>query len=429
MNYNQTLEYLFNSLPMFHRIGAAAYKSNLDNTLAMDEFLGHPHSNYPIVHVAGTNGKGSVSHLIASVLQSSGMKTGLFTSPHLKDFRERIRLNGKMIEKEDVSYFVNSHFQKLQEIKPSFFEMTAVLAFEYFSKQKADIAVIETGMGGRLDSTNIVHPILSVITNIGYDHTQFLGNTLEKIALEKAGIIKKQIPVVIGEWHPETAHVFTRIAQERESPLWFANQEYHTEYSMMNARRMQIFNVYKEQDLKYRNLECPLSGFYQSKNILTVLKSLELLIELGIEIDEADIYSGVKEVIETTGLRGRWEEIGNNPLIVCDTAHNEDGIREVVNQLKHTAHKKLHMVFGMVEDKDREKILTLLPSEATYYFCRANLPRGLNQDLLRKEAGAKGLYGESYPSVKEALETAKKNASPEDMIFVGGSTFIVAEAL
>jgi dihydrofolate synthase/folylpolyglutamate synthase len=429
MNYQQTLDFFLTSLPMFHRTGGAAYKANLDNTLKLDARLGNPHRKFRSVHVAGTNGKGSVSHMLAAILQKAGYKTGLYTSPHLKDFRERIRINGKMIPKKEVVGFVEKHIDFLREIKPSFFEMTSALAFSHFASKSVDIAVIETGMGGRLDSTNIIDPLVSVITNIGLDHTKFLGTTLELIAVEKAGIIKPGRPVVIGEFQTETAEVFSSHAKRSDSRLFYADRKYHCPYSTLSADRTQVMNLYSNSELIYPNLATSLLGSYQRKNVPTVLQSVDVLNGEGLEIKKKAIYEGIREVKTLTGLRGRWDEIGYNPLIVCDAAHNAEGIKEIIAQIEQTPRKNLHMVFGMSEDKDRKSILTQLPTDAWYYFCKADLPRALDAEILEKEAGDYGLKGTSFPGVKEALQAAKEKALPEDMIFIGGSTFIVAEVL
>lgn len=431
MNYAETLTYLFEKLPMFHRIGQAAYKSNLDNTLKLDEIFGHPHLKYKTIHVAGTNGKGSVSHMLAAVLKSAGYKTGLYTSPHLKDFRERIKINGEMISEDEVVKWVEDYPVKnnLWEIEPSFFELTATMAFDYFAKQEVDIAIIEVGLGGRLDSTNIITPEVSIITNIGLDHTDLLGETLEKIAAEKAGIIKKNIPTVIGTTQIETKEVFIETAKINGSPIFFADREYAVAYSTMDMDVKQILTIEKNNETVYPEIRLDLLGIYQLKNIPAVLTTLDILIEKGWQISKQNIYDGLSNTAKHTGLMGRWQIIGNNPLIVCDTGHNEDGIKMVVEQIKNTAYKTLHFVFGMVADKNQDAILLLLPKDAVYYFTKADIPRAMNEKELAGKGAFWGLNGASYPSVIEAFNAAKHNAGKNDLIFIGGSTFVVAEIL
>ncbi len=431
MNYTETLEYLFEQLPMFHRIGQAAYKNNLDNTLKLDEIFGHPHQKYKTIHVAGTNGKGSVSHMLAAIFQSAGYKTGLYTSPHLKDFRERIKINGQMISEEEVIEWVEKYPVKnnMWNIEPSFFELTAAMAFDYFAKQNVEIAIIEVGLGGRLDSTNIITPEVSIITNIGLDHTNLLGDTIEKIAAEKGGIIKRQIPVVIGTTQNETEQCFIEIAHKKQTSLVFADQEYIAGYSMLSLDGKQIFNIERDGKIVYPSIKLDLLGNYQLKNVLTVLKAIDILIQKGWKISPENIYSGLENAAKSTGLMGRWQIIGNNPLIICDTGHNEDGIKTVVEQINNTAYKTLHIVFGVVADKNQDAILQLLPKNAVYYFTKADIPRAMNEKELLGKATSFGLTGRSYPSVKEAYNAAKTNAGKNDFIFVGGSTFVVAEIL
>lgn len=416
---------------MFHRIGKAAYKSSLDNTLKLDEIFGHPHQYYKTVHVAGTNGKGSVSHMLAAVLQSAGYKTGLYTSPHLKDFRERIKINGEMISEEEVIQWVEDYPVKndLWGMEPSFFELTAALAFDYFAKKEVDIAIIEVGLGGRLDSTNIITPEVSVITNIGLDHTDLLGETLEKIAAEKAGIIKQNVPAVIGTTQTETKQVFIDTTKIKKTSLFFADQEYVSSYSMFGLDGKQIMNFEKNNELVYPEIRLDLLGNYQQKNVPAVLKALDILIENGWKISTQNIYDGLSNTAKLTGLMGRWQIIGYNPLIVCDTGHNEDGIKMVVNQIKNTAYKTLHFVFGVVADKNQDAILQLLPKNVLYYFTKADIPRAMNEKELAQKASGFGMKGMSYPSVIEAFSAAKNNAHKSDLIFVGGSTFVVAEIL
>ncbi len=429
MNYKEAISFLFSSLPMYQRVGKAAYKSNLNNTLALDEYFGHPHRSFRSIHIAGTNGKGSVAHMLAAVFQTAGYRTGLYTSPHLKDFRERIRVDGEMIPVERVTDFVNDHRQIIEEIHPSFFEMTVAMAFDHFATQKVDIAVVETGMGGRLDSTNIIRPLLSVITNIGMDHSQFLGDTLYKIAIEKAGIMKAGIPLVVGQKQEEVSIVFEKRAKEMKCTLYFADKGCSVEYSMQSTGGNQRMQVYRENIPWMEALELDLLGLYQQKNILTVLKVLEVAGEEGIPVSDEQLRGGIANTCKLTGLRGRWEIIGNNPLIICDTAHNPDGMKEVVKQIRQTAWKNLHMIFGLVDDKDPGILLALLPGDARYYFTQASVPRAMDRERLARHALKSGLYGQVFPSPERALEVARSNASPEDMIFVGGSTFVVAEVL
>jgi dihydrofolate synthase/folylpolyglutamate synthase len=430
MNYSQTLEYLYSQLPMFHRIGAAAYKADLGNTNSLIEILGHPEQKFLSVHIAGTNGKGSVSHMIASVLQEAGYKTGLYTSPHLKDFRERIRINGKKIPKNYVTRFVALNKGPFDNIKPSFFEYTAVMAFRYFADEKVDIAVMETGMGGRLDSTNVIKPLLSVITNISKDHMAFLGKTLPEIATEKAGIIKPGIPIIIGETQPETAFLFRTKAYENNSPIQFADQRYNAVKIAKRGRSTQMkWNIDLDGKPLLEGLKCPLEGNYQARNLPVVFSVVEALKKQGFSISEAILRKGIERVVRNTGLMGRWQKIGVRPTIICDVGHNEAGIRSIIEQLGEEKFNELHFVFGMVSDKDAGAILNLLPSKATYYFCKPDIPRGRDAGDLREEAKSLGLKGKIYGSVKEAFEAAKAKSGPDDLIFVGGSTFVVAEVI
>jgi len=430
VTYQQTLEYLYSRLPMFQRVGPAAYKADLSNTLALCKVLDNPQESFKSIHIAGTNGKGSTSHLLASVLQAAGYKTGLYTSPHLKDFRERIRINGKMISKDDVVAFVEKHKSSFEKIDLSFFEWTVGLAFDYFREKKVDIAIIETGLGGRLDSTNVILPEVSVITNISFDHMNLLGNTLEKIAKEKAGIIKRDVPVIIGESQPEISHVFVQKASTVRAPIMFADK-------VFSVRKWDVSDVpspHVVADLGGRagyrvTVRSSLIGDYQKKNFVTVIAVLEELRRLGWNVDELAMRKGFRDAAETTGLLGRWQTIGKNPAVIADTGHNEGGIREIIAQLKHTSFKKLHMVIGVVNDKDPGKILSLLPKNATYYFCSFDLPRAMNAEELQVAAGEFKLKGAAFPSVRKALKAAKDQANKNDLIFVGGSTFVVAEAL
>lgn len=429
--YDEVIQYLYDHLPYYQRLGPAAYKDNLDNTIALDEMFGHPHHHFKSVHVAGTNGKGSVSHMLTSILMAAGYKTGLYTSPHLKDFRERIRINGKMIEKKFVVEFVEEFLNRNRgaEIDPSFFELTVMMAFDYFSKNQVDIAVVEVGLGGRLDSTNIIQPELSVITNISYDHTALLGDTLGKIALEKAGIIKRGIPVIIGETHPQTSVIFNGVANEFSTPIVFADQHYHSGLGLYSIDARQIFTIRKGGEVVLENLRLDLLGRYQSKNICTVLAAVDQLRKQGWKISEQALRIGLENVVGHTGLLGRWQVIGSNPRTICDTGHNEGGMREVVAQIAQTPYKTLHFVIGMVNDKDISGVLRLLPKDAIYYFTKASIPRALDENQLMKMAAYFELQGSSYPSVAEALAAARQHAEADDLIFIGGSTFVVAEAL
>lgn len=428
MTYEQTLEYLFSQLPMYQRIGPAAYKANLDNTLALSEYLNRPERDFKSIHIAGTNGKGSVAHMIASVLQDAGYKTGLATSPHLLDFRERIKINGKMIPKKEVIRFVHHHKSFFEKLQPSFFEMAMALTFSYFASQKVDIAVVETGMGGRLDSSNILTPELSVITNIGLDHTRFLGDSIQQIAGEKAGIIKKNIPVVIGRSQKETYEVFKETANQKNAPLYYADK-------MLSINTIEIDILDGKSYLKTGignrgSFLLDLHGNYQAENLLCALAALDVL-KLGSQFvfSEKDVRTGLANVVKNTGLKGRWQEIGKKPRVICDAGHNADGIKHAVRQLLEIPHTQLHIVFGMVDDKERSAILELLPQGASYYFCRPSVPRGLDAHKLKREAEGYGLFGNAYNSVKEALAASKRRAKPTDLVFVGGSTFVVAEVV
>jgi dihydrofolate synthase/folylpolyglutamate synthase len=408
MDYQETLAYLYEQVPMFQRIGGSAYKEGLENTWALDAHFGHPHRNFRTIHVAGTNGKGSVSHTLAAILQSAGYKTGLYTSPHLVDFRERIRINGTPISKEYVVDFVEHERCFFEPLNPSFFELTTAMAFKYFSDEKIDVAIVEVGLGGRLDCTNIIMPDLSIITNISFDHVQFLGNTLAMIASEKAGIIKAGIPVVIGETTPETKPVFLAKALEVGAPIYFAEE---------NDRE------------DFPGVEYELKGFYQEKNKRTLLTALPLLKEADYRIDEECVREGFAHVVELTGLMGRWHKLHDRPTLVCDTGHNVGGITYVVEQLCQQKCHQLRIIIGMVNDKDISGILALLPKEAIYYFTQASVNRALPANQLYELASEAGLLGKAYPDVKSAVEAAIKESLPEDFIFVGGSNFIVADLL
>ena len=428
-SYKKILDYLYSQLPMYQRTGPAAYKNTLGNTLALDEIFGFPHHKFKSIHVAGTNGKGSSSHMLASVLQEAGYKVGLYTSPHLIDFRERIRVNGEMIPEDKVIAFVEQ-FQRFNEsakLEPSFFEMTVAMAFDHFRNCKVDVAVIEVGLGGRLDSTNIIQPEVSLITNISFDHTALLGNSIEEIAGEKAGIIKELVPVVISESNELYNDVFKKKASEKRSPIYFADQQFQATYSMFLPEGKQLFNFNKDGKLVFPDLKLDLLGYYQRKNVGGVLNILDLLIKDGWKIGTETIYAGLSNVSKNTGLRGRWEVVGNNPLIVCDTAHNEAGLKNVVSQIKSTAFKNLYLVLGMVNDKNLDQVLVVLPKEANYFFTQAKIPRALPAADFANKAKAFGLNGTVINSVHEAVAEAIKKAGPHDLIFIGGSNFVVAD--
>ena len=428
MNYQETLDWMFNKLPMYQRIGGAAYKPNLNNTIALLDLLGNPHHDFKSIHVAGTNGKGSTSHLLASIFQEAGYKTGLYTSPHLRDFRERIRINGEMISQDQVCAFIEKHKEQFESLQLSFFEMTVGMAFDYFSKEKVDIAIVEVGMGGRLDSTNLITPELSVITNIGLDHVQFLGDTLEKIAGEKAGIIKENIPVVIGETQPETRPVFEKKAAECHSPIFFADQIFDCDKIHIESKMVQKYDLWKNNELYLEACEIPLMGNYQKKNITTVIGAIDLLRE-KYHLSDDDIRYGIANVIRNTHLMGRWQILNDDPLTIADTGHNVDGIREVISQLAEMNYNKLHFVIGMVNDKDIDHVLQLLPHHCEYYFCKADIPRGLDAKILADKAFEYGLRGKVYDSVRDAYQSAVNAAHFDDVVFVGGSNFIVAEVV
>lgn len=428
MTYQETLEYLFNSLPMFQRVGASAFRKDLHNTLVLCAHLGNPERQFKSIHVAGTNGKGSTSHTLAAILQSAGYKTGLYTSPHLKSFTERIRINGQEMTEEAVVQFVAENKEFLDELKPSFFEMTVGMAFWYFAKQKVDIAVIEVGMGGRLDSTNVINPELCVITNIGFDHMQFLGESLPEIAAEKAGIIKPGVPVVISQTQEETTSVFIQKSSEMKAPIVFAEDEFEIKKigdQRSEEKYLARFDV--SRGSKVETLEFGLTGNYQRYNLPGILESVEQLRKQGWEISDEARKKGLADVVTLTGLKGRWQILGEKPTVIADTGHNEPGIREILSQLRTYTYQNLWMVLGMVQDKDISKILTLLPKEATYVFCNAEIPRAMPAAQLAEKAFAFGLIGKIIPDVNEALNFARKNAGPDDLIFVGGSTFVVAE--
>lgn len=405
MKYTDTVNWMFQQLPMYQNKGKSAFKKDLSNTIKLSVHLNHPEQQFKSIHVGGTNGKGSTSHMLASILQEAGYKVGLYTSPHLKDFRERIKINGQVVSKQFVIGFIKRNKTFLETNNLSFFEMTVGMAFDYFAKQKVDIAIIEVGLGGRLDSTNIITPELSVITNIGFDHVQFLGDTLEKIAGEKAGIIKQNIPVVIGQTQDETKEVFSSKAKSTNSEIYFADQ------------------------LVEEVLESDLKGSYQEHNKKTVIQSVTVLRQLGYDISNSNLKKGLLNVVKNSGLQGRWQVLQQQPKIVCDTAHNKEGLSYTMQQLQAESYNKLHIVFGVVSDKDLDGIISLLPKQASYYFCKPNVQRGQDEELLKEYFLSKGFTGNSYSSVNEALHTAKLNANTDDLIYVGGSTFVVAEVL
>lgn len=424
MNYQETLNWLFAQLPMYQREGQAAYKANLNNTLRLDEHFRHPHRQFKTIHIAGTNGKGSVSHMLASVLQEAGYKTGLYTSPHLKDFRERIKINGEMVSEKYVIDFVEQNKQLFALVKPSFFEMTVAMAFKYFADRQVDIAIIEVGLGGRLDSTNIINPLVSVITNISFDHMALLGDTLEKIAGEKAGIIKPAVPAIIGSRDRDYDFVFQQKASECHTSIEFAGDNWQVE-PLGNG----CYNLTHSSGWHFENLQSELKGSYQRKNIPAVLETIPALRNSGLKITDENIRQGIAKVIKNTGLYGRWQTLALHPLTICDTGHNIDGITEITDQLKTCRFERLHFVIGMVNDKDIDSVLRILPHDAIYYFCKASIPRAMNEETLAEKARAIGLNGNCYPTVAEAYAQARRNALPDDMIYIGGSTFVVAEVI
>ena len=427
MDYAQTVDYLLTKLPMYSRIGAAAYRKDLTNTRQLSEYIGNPERQFKSVHIAGTNGKGSTSHMLAAIFQEAGYKTGLYTSPHLKDFRERIRINGEFISEDFVVDFMQRISPLSEKMDPSFFEISVIMAFDYFARQKVDIAIIEVGLGGRLDSTNIINPELSVITNIGFDHMSLLGNTLAAIAFEKAGIIKPGVPVIAGEYHPETAPIFEQRAHEEQAPIiWADKQRYISDWQY--HRHTLVAEVSQSplaDDKQYYTLDLP--GIYQTKNLLTVLAAVHQLSARGWVLENRHVVRALRQVKKLTGLHGRWEIIDEHPDIILDVAHNADGIRQLVRQIELTDHEGLYIVLGMVKDKDVDTVLSLLPRQARYFFTRAQIPRALPEEELAVLAGAAGLQGHSYRTVTGALAAAKTHARPKDLILVCGSVFVVAE--
>lgn len=418
--YQDTLDYLYAKLPMYNRIGAAAIKNNLDNTLSICSFLGNPEKKYPTIHIAGTNGKGSSSHMLASIFQAAGYKTGLYTSPHLYDFRERIKVNGHMCPENFVTDFTNKVKPMIEDIEPSFFEITVGMAFEYFAQTQCDIAIIETGLGGRLDSTNVIQPIISLITNIGWDHMALLGNTLPAIASEKAGIIKKDTPIVISEVLDETKSVFVNIADKLNAPIYFAEEYLHFK---------SFTNHWTSAHFEYDSIavDCDLPGKYQFKNIRGVLKSIDLLKRMGWQLDDASIQKGFSQIKSSTGLMGRWECIQESPKIFLDVAHNEHGMHALLDQLATLEYHQLHIITGMVKDKDVDTVLGLLPKDAKFYFSNAHIPRAMPATEVAEKAKAIGINGSVFENVNDAIADANKNAHPNDLIIVMGSIFLVAE--
>ncbi|WP_143961004.1 bifunctional folylpolyglutamate synthase/dihydrofolate synthase [Litoribacter populi] len=421
MTYPETLDYLFNALPMYQRIGAAAYKTDLTNTIALCKHLGDPQHKFKSIHVAGTNGKGSTSHSLAAILQEAGYTVGLYTSPHLKSFTERIKINGNEISEEAVVEFVEKNKEFLEDLQPSFFEMTVGMAFDFFAQKNVDYAIVEVGLGGRLDSTNVIKPELSIITNIGLDHTQFLGDTLPKIAAEKAGIIKPGVPVVISELQPATLKVFIQKADENDSPIYFAEEFYQVQFYDIDEEGRAIFQA------NGKPIFLDLTGKYQEKNLAGILKAIDVLKEKGLKIETKHIADGLRNVVSYTGLKGRWQKINNQPLMYCDTGHNFEGFKYVLKQIEETRHEKLFMILGMVNDKDVSKVLAMMPKKAEYIFCQANIPRAMQASDLHSAAFQAGLTGSIVPDVNQAIEEVLKKAGKNDFIFVGGSTFVVAE--
>lgn len=426
--FQQTIEYLYSRLPMFSKLGAAAYKKDIHNTYLLCQAYNHPEQKFKTIHIAGTNGKGSVSHMLAAIFQTAGYKTGLYTSPHLNDFRERIKINGEFISEQFVIDFTEKSIPLINEISPSFFEITVVMAFEYFATEQVDIAIIETGLGGRLDSTNIIFPELSIITNIGWDHMNILGNTLEKIAYEKAGIIKRNIPVVIGESTSETKTVFEQVALEHNSDIYFADTQYTWKEKLLDIKSGSLKGTATHINNSIY-IECDLSGIYQLKNICTVLTAVEVLNRKGYNLSEENTQKALKSVKNLTGLYGRWDIVHRDPLVILDVAHNEDGIKQVLTQLSVIEPKasKVKVVIGMVKDKDVESVLELFPKHYEFYFTNAHIPRALPASELKQKAHSKKLMGESYEDVNDAINAAIKNSSTNDIIIVCGSVFLIGE--
>ena len=428
MTYKETLDYLYKQLPMYQRVGKAAYKADLNNTIELDNYLDNPHTKFKSIHIAGTNGKGSVAHSLSSVLQEAGYKVGLYTSPHYLDFRERIKINGEMVSEEFIVDFTAKHSGFFSKLKASFFEITVAMAFEYFAQQKIDIAVVEVGMGGRLDSTNIISPLISVITNIGYDHTQFLGTELPQIASEKAGIIKKDIPVVIGETKPKLKAVFSNKAQQVDAPIFFASNNIFVKNLVYNSNNQVVYNIEKHGKIMYNSLLFDLQGEYQQYNIPTILQTIELL-KKNFKVSEKSVRAGLGKITKNTGIMGRWQKLLDQPLVICDASHNFDGIKNVVAQLKKMKPNKIHFIYGSVNDKDLSNIFKILPKDVVYYFTKAKIERSLDENILKKQASIYSLKGNTFSTVSEAINNALKNISENELIFVAGSTFIVAETI
>lgn len=429
MNYQETLDYLYSYLPMFQRIGAAAYKEDIYNTVELMKALGNPEKKFKSIHVAGTNGKGSSSHLIASILREKGLKVGLHTSPHLKDFKERIKIDNKMCDEEFVINFVENNKELIERIKPSFFETAVAMAFTYFAQENVDIAIIEVGMGGRLDSTNVINPLACLITNISFDHTQFLGNSLEAIAQEKAGIIKQNTPVVISQTQKETQNVFSAKANEKNSPICFADSYLACE-NVNHSQGLLKMDIYKNGVERIKNLQSSLSGYYQQKNILGVVALIDTLNQYhNFNISDEEIKQGIENLSSNFPIAGRWQTLCNKPLTICDTGHNEDGLKYVIEQIKNTPHEKLRFVLAMVNDKDVNKVLSMLDKDAEYYLSQAKIPRALPVDELAEKAQQAGLSFTKYATISQALAQAQQDSKENDLVFVGGSTFTVAEVV
>jgi dihydrofolate synthase/folylpolyglutamate synthase len=435
MNYEQTIDYLYTLLPVFHRDGVKAFKPDLTNTIRLCEYLGNPHKKFKSIHIAGTNGKGSTSHYMAAILQSAGYKTGLYTSPHLKDYRERFRINGKSIQKAKITAFIEQHKTIIEELKPSFFELSVALAFDFFAEAKIDVAVVEVGLGGRLDSTNIIQPELSIITNIGFDHMDILGDTLSKIAFEKAGIIKSNTPVVISERHEETSQVFMDKAKQENANIFFAEDNYsvventHSSTDKLNLL-VDVFD--KNSEKLFGEISSQLIGKYQLKNLTGIFQAIEILRNSGFIISDSAIRKGIGKVVSLTGLKGRWQVLYDNPLTICDTGHNEDGLKIVLNQIDKLYNEgfvkgQKYFILGFVKDKNVEEILQLFPKDAKYYFCQANSPRSMASENLIQIAESIGISGHSILNINDALKKVREIAKKEDFIYVGGSTFVVAE--
>ncbi|MDB5205380.1 MAG: bifunctional folylpolyglutamate synthase/dihydrofolate synthase [Flavisolibacter sp.] len=427
MTYSETVDYLYAALPMFSRMGSAAYKKDLANTIHLCEAFGNPQKKFKSIHVGGTNGKGSVSHALAAIFQAAGYKTGLYTSPHLYDFRERIKLNGEMIPQEFVISFVENSKPLIERLEPSFFEITVVMAFQYFVEQQVDIAIIEVGLGGRLDSTNIITPELSIITNIGLDHTNILGTTLEEIAFEKAGIIKEGLPVVIGETLPETRSIFENVAIKNNADIHFAEEFLEVDSFEINTELLRINYRQKKNDHLYA--ETDLTGIYQVKNIRTVLTTIPVLKNLGWKLEVEKVLSALKNIKKSTGLMGRWEIIQQQPTVVLEVAHNKEGIEQMLLHTRQLSFSQLHIIIGTVKDKDVDQILKMLPANARYYFTQAHIPRALPASELQEKANSLKLAGEKFGDVNSALQGALQNASKEDLIIVCGSIFLIAEVI